>query len=88
MTCPGVVNRRLLLLGLLALSVPGAASAKGKRKSSGRRRGGGGRGRVSSGGGDASFSSCKEARANGYSRIRRGEPGYSARLDRDGEACE
>ncbi|WP_365704760.1 excalibur calcium-binding domain-containing protein [Novosphingobium sp.] len=68
--------------------MPGAASARSKRKSSGRRRGG--RGRVSSGGGDASFSSCKEARANGYSRIRRGEPGYSARLDRDGDgvACE
>ncbi len=37
-----------------------------------------------------SFSSCKEAWANGYSDIHEGEPGYSAKLDRDhdGVACE
>ncbi|CFP90258.1 N-acetylmuramoyl-L-alanine amidase family protein [Streptococcus pneumoniae] len=29
------------------------------------------------------FSSCKEAWANGYSDIHEGEPGYSAKLDRD-----
>ncbi|MBW7555305.1 N-acetylmuramoyl-L-alanine amidase family protein [Streptococcus pneumoniae] len=36
------------------------------------------------------FSSCKEAWANGYSDIHEGEPGYSAKLDRDhdGVACE
>lgn len=36
------------------------------------------------------FSSCKEAWANGYSDIYEGEPGYSAKLDRDhdGVACE
>lgn len=36
------------------------------------------------------FSSCKEARAAGYSHIRRGEPGYSPHLDRDndGIACD
>ena len=36
------------------------------------------------------FSSCKEAWANGYSDMREGEPGYSAKLDRDhdGVACE
>ena len=36
------------------------------------------------------FSSCKEAWANGYADIHKGEPGYSARLDRDhdGVACE
>lgn len=41
-------------------------------------------------GGDVSFSSCKEAHAAGYSNIRRGEPGYSPNLDRDGDgiACE
>ena len=39
---------------------------------------------------DVSFSSCKEARAAGYSNMRRGEPGYSPDLDRDGDgvACE
>ena len=36
------------------------------------------------------FSSCKEAWAHGYSDMREGEPGYSAKLDRDhdGVACE
>ncbi|MFJ7837825.1 excalibur calcium-binding domain-containing protein [Lysinibacillus sphaericus] len=36
------------------------------------------------------FSSCKEAKAAGYSNIRTGEPGYSSRLDRDGDgiACD
>ena len=36
------------------------------------------------------FSSCKEAWANGYADIHKGEPGYSAKLDRDhdGVACE
>ena len=36
------------------------------------------------------FSSCKEARAAGYSHMRRGEPGYSPHLDRDndGIACD
>ena len=31
------------------------------------------------------FSSCKEAWENGYSDIHRGEPGYSSRLDKDGD---
>jgi len=36
------------------------------------------------------FSSCKEAWENGYADIHRGEPGYSAALDKDhdGIACE
>lgn len=36
------------------------------------------------------FATCTEARAAGYSNIRRGEPGYATRLDRDndGVACE
>jgi len=36
------------------------------------------------------FSSCTEAWQNGYSDIHRGEPGYSSRLDKDGDgvACE
>lgn len=36
------------------------------------------------------FRNCKEAKAAGYSNIRRGEPGYSSRLDRDGDglACD
>lgn len=37
-----------------------------------------------------SFSSCAEAEANGYRDLRKGEPGYSTRLDRDGDgvACD
>lgn len=36
------------------------------------------------------FSNCKEARAAGYSHMRRGEPGYASHLDRDGDgiACD
>lgn len=39
---------------------------------------------------DVYFRSCAAARAAGYSRMRVGEPGYSRRLDRDGDgvACE
>lgn len=37
-----------------------------------------------------SFGSCAEARANGYRRMKAGQPGYARRLDRDGDgvACE
>ncbi len=40
--------------------------------------------------GGPSFRNCTEARAAGYSNIRRGEPGYARHLDRDndGIACE
>ena len=36
------------------------------------------------------FKNCKEARAKGYKNIKKGEPGYRAKLDRDkdGVACE
>lgn len=39
---------------------------------------------------ELNFSNCKEARAAGYSHIRRGEPGYAPHLDRDGDgiACD
>lgn len=44
----------------------------------------------SSGNSTVYFKSCKEARAAGYSDIKKGEPGYSSKLDRDGDgiACE
>lgn len=37
-----------------------------------------------------SYANCAAARAAGAAPLRRGEPGYSARLDRDGDgtACE
>lgn len=36
------------------------------------------------------FKNCKQAYAAGYYNIKRGEPGYSSKLDRDGDgiACE
>ena len=36
------------------------------------------------------FKSCKEAKAKGYSNIKKGEEGYRKELDRDGDgiACE
>jgi hypothetical protein len=39
---------------------------------------------------DVHFSTCREARAAGYSRMRTGQPGYARHLDRDndGIACE
>ncbi len=36
------------------------------------------------------FGSCKAARAAGYTHMRKGQPGYSGNLDRDGDgvACD
>lgn len=41
-------------------------------------------------GGGRHFSSCAAARKAGYSHMRRGRPGYSTNLDRDGDglACD
>lgn len=41
-------------------------------------------------GSEAYYANCSEARAAGAAPIRRGQPGYSARLDRDGDGigCE
>lgn len=70
-------NKKVLLailLGGVILSLPMVGAAK---KSSG-------------GSSTVYFKSCKEARAAGYSDIKKGEPGYSSKLDRDGDgiACE
>lgn len=39
---------------------------------------------------DPPYSSCADARADGASNIQQGDPGYSSKLDRDGDgvACE
>jgi Excalibur calcium-binding domain len=41
-------------------------------------------------GGARRFSSCAAARKAGYTHMRRGKPGYSTNLDRDGDgvACD
>ena len=79
---------RLLLVALIAGALPSAAVAKAVKRKRRATNSGGSKG--GSGGADRSFSSCKQARAAGYSRMRRGDPGYSAKLDRDGDgiACE
>lgn len=42
------------------------------------------------GGGDVYYANCSEARAAGAAPLHRGDPGYSRKLDRDGDgvACE
>jgi hypothetical protein len=46
--------------------------------------------RSSSAGSARRFSSCAAARKAGYTHMRRGKPGYSTNLDRDGDgvACD
>lgn len=87
------MNRRVMLLGIFAVMaiLPSKAEPRGKHRR-GRRSGRSFRSATSSSSnnGDISFSSCKQAKASGYRRIREGEAGYSRRLDRDGDgiACE
>ena len=42
------------------------------------------------GGGEVYFANCAAARAAGAAPVRRGQPGYASRLDRDGDGvgCE
>ncbi len=70
------------LLALAVAAMP--ASAAGKKSSGGKR------GASKGGGSSLSFRSCKQARAAGYSHMRKGQPGYSRKLDRDGDgiACD
>ena len=85
-------TRRGFVAALGALLLAGPAAARGRRSRSGH---GGGRSRARSGRESASsgaggFSSCADARAAGVAPLRAGRPGYSHRLDRDGDgvACE
>lgn len=87
----GGQSRRAIMLGVLAAifflpdDVDAGRRRSPGRRSRGRRRGGGG-----GGGGNTSYANCREARAAGAAPLRRGQPGYSRRLDRDGDgvACE
>lgn len=72
-------NKKVLLsilLGGVILALPMAGATKKVKKTTGNST--------------VYFKSCKEARAAGYSDIKKGEPGYSSKLDRDGDgiACE
>ncbi len=93
------MNRRALLAGLIALIVAApvdaqAARPRAKSNSGNARKGRGARGANggSSGSGDrdAYYPNCSAARAAGAAPIREGDPGYSRKLDRDGDgiACE
>lgn len=64
-----------ILLGGVILALPTIGATK--KKSSGNST-------------TVKFKSCKAAKAAGYSDMKRGEPGYSSNLDRDGDgiACE
>lgn len=71
-------NKKVLLailLGGAILSLPAIGATK--KKSSGNST-------------TVKFKSCKAAKAAGYSDMKRGEPGYSSNLDRDGDGivCE
>jgi len=94
------MNRRALLAGLLAsllIGLPEGAKAARKRKArksrsgtSRRRSSGSGSSRRSGGGGASYYPNCAAARADGAAPVRRGDPGYSRKLDRDGDGvgCE
>jgi colicin import membrane protein len=60
------------------------------RKTGKKRRTAKAKKRGSSGSGSAKFRSCAEARAAGFTHMRRGQKGYSSNLDRDGDgiACD
>ena len=67
-----------ILLGGVILALPMAGAVKKKVK------------KTSGSATTVYFKSCKAAKAAGYSDMKRGEPGYSTNLDRDGDgiACE
>lgn len=78
-----------MLIGVLLVAIPNDAEARRRRRGSRRRRRAGGRQSASSAG-VGGFANCSEARAAGAAPVRRGDPGYSRRLDRDGDGvgCE
>lgn len=92
------MNRRSVLAGVfasltmtLAEPVESARRKSRSRAGSGRRRSSRGSSSAGSGGGGASYyPNCAAARADGAAPVRRGDPGYSRKLDRDGDGvgCE
>lgn len=76
------MKKILTILLILGMILPIQSYAKGKNKTT----------KISkttkskkkkSASNDVYFNNCKEAKASGYYNIRRGEPGYSEKLDRD-----
>ncbi|WP_225206259.1 excalibur calcium-binding domain-containing protein [Novosphingobium huizhouense] len=91
------MNRRAFVAGFLGMALSATistAQAKGRKSgatgNSRRRAHGGAAGGPRGGGDDAYYPNCSSARAAGAAPIRAGDPGYSRKLDRDGDgiACE
>uniref|UniRef100_UPI00403F0B86 excalibur calcium-binding domain-containing protein n=1 Tax=Asticcacaulis sp. DW145 TaxID=3095608 RepID=UPI00403F0B86 len=88
------MDRRSILVGLLTLLLGSGSGEPADARSKRSRRRTGSRRRRSKGSSGSSYvgsySNCAEVRAAGAAPIRRGEPGYSRKLDRDGDgvACE
>lgn len=94
----------IFAIGLVAwpaitIAHPGGLAADGchnDRKNGGRHCHGGSRERVPApkaqrfASGGTYYANCSAARASGAAPVRRGDPGYSSRLDRDGDGvgCE
>lgn len=85
------ITRRYFALGLFLFAVTEPVQAKSQRKAKKRTPGGQGGARppspVKAG---TYFPNCAAARAAGAAPLRAGQPGYSRKLDRDGDgvACE
>jgi hypothetical protein len=88
-----LINKRTLMIGALMsfMTVPAiaqesksTAKKKAKTKKTTAKRSQAGTGS------ERKFRSCKQAKAAGAAPLRRGQPGYSKSLDRDGDgiACE
>lgn len=80
-----MMDRRSLGLGIIAAFLAlGSANGAEKKKKTKKKPA------AKKSGGAKSFSSCKAAKKAGYSHMRVGQPGYSKRLDRDGDgvACD
>jgi len=85
------MRRRWFVSGLIATLLASPGQSRGRRSRGRWARGGGGYGGGSSApSSDLYFTSCRDARAQGYSRLPTGQAGYRAGLDRDGHgiACE
>ena len=83
------MKKILTILLILGMVLPMQSYAKGKNKTTKISKTTKSKKKKSSES-DVYFNNCSEAKASGYSNIRRGEPGYREKLDRDddGIACE
>ena len=83
------MKKILTILLILGMVLPMQSYAKGKNKTTKISKTTKSKKKKSTSN-DVYFNNCKEAKSSGYRNIRRGEPGYRDKLDRDddGIACE